>query len=112
MAKAPDLLVHWHTADHQSLLQALESHAYTFGNEIRFVDGDLVGIEVECSDPDKTIPNNLAQDRAAGLQHIIFAVLPKAEERAIKQLEQLTSDHQGLYVINVLTLLDALRGSS
>lgn len=109
LAKAADLLIRFDSVQHETFLRVLQEHAHTFGNELRIKDNDLLGIEVECSDPDKTIPNNLAKDREARLHHIVFAVMPKQDDQAITTIKKHTTDYQGLYVINVLTLLDSLR---
>ena len=85
------------------------------GNDVTIAHNTLVGIEVECATDDtnltRSITNNLTKDRAAGLTHIIIAVMPKKLARAkavLKSQDQL----DGIILIDVLRFLDAIRKES
>jgi hypothetical protein len=108
--KAPDLLLRFDAVQHQEFLLALNEHGHAMnGNTPTIPHNNLAAIEVEVSDYAKTVPNNLVKDRAAGLQHILFAVMPKDEQRVITHLISLEQDLDGIIVINALRLLDTLR---
>jgi hypothetical protein len=108
--KAPDLILRVDSVQHAQFLLALNDHAHAFnGEEPKIPHNTLVGIEIECSDPTKTVRNNLTKDRAAGLQHLIFAVLPTDVQRVIQHLISSEQELGGVLVINALRLLDLLR---
>ncbi len=113
MGKAPDLLLRVDVVQHQAFLIALIEHGIAFnGNDVTIPHNTLLGIEVECATDDsnltRSITNNLTKDRAAGLTHIIFAVMPKTLARAKAFLK--SQDHlDGIILIDALKLLDHLR---
>ena len=118
MGKAPDLILRVDEVQHRAFLIALNEHGIAFnGNELRITPGTLVGIEVECArEPDssmtRSMQNNLIKNQAAGLTTIIFAVMPKSVKRAAEYLQQCGENLDGVYVIDALQLLDALRKES
>jgi hypothetical protein len=113
LGKAPDLLLRVDVARHEAFLIALTEYGIAFnGNDVTIPHNTLLGIEVECATDDsnltRSITNNLTKDRAAGLTHIIFAVMPKTLARAKKYLA--SCDHtDGVILIDALKLLDHLR---
>jgi len=115
LGKAPDLLLRVDAVQHGAFLHALKEYGMSFnGNDLTIPHNTLVGIEVECaSEPDSTltrsIENNLTKDRTAGLTHIVFAVMPTSVRRAADFLRTHHENLDGIYVIDALRLLAALR---
>jgi hypothetical protein len=105
--KAPDLLLRVKD-EHDALINALAAHGQPLG-ESRIAPNTLLAIEVECSDPAKTIPNNLVKNRSAGITSMVFAVMPKQEQQVIQLFLSMDEPLDGVMVINALTLLDTLR---
>lgn len=111
--KAPDLLLRIDSVQHRDFLLALNDHAHTFtGDTATIPPKSLLAIEVEVSDYAKTVRNNLTKDRAAGLQHILFAVMPKDVQLVVQHLISTGENLNGVLVINALRLLDTLRTTS
>ncbi len=110
--KAPDLVLRYDAVQHADFLLALNEHATTFDSDAVIPHNTMVAIEIECSNPSTTIPNNLIKDRAAGLKYLIFAVMPKDEKRVIKLLRNSNQSREGVMVIDALKLLDHLRKES
>ncbi len=113
MGKPVDLLLRFEAVQHRDFLLALADHAIAFnGNEVVIAHNALVGIEVECGDdPARSIANNLTKDRAAGLSCIVFAVMPKQVRTATQYLSRLDEKLDGIFVVDALQLLDALRSA-
>lgn len=85
------LLAQSDKTSHEELLVAINEAAHHFGNDNTLQEGDVLAIEVECSDMQKTIPNNLSKNRTAGLKHIVFAVMPKDVTAACTLISTLTA---------------------
>jgi hypothetical protein len=114
LGKAPDLLLRVDTARHQAFLDVVNGIAMGNTSHDMIIEHDtLVAIEVECGDETnliRSIENNLVKDRAAGLTHIIFAVMPKHFQRAHLFIH--AQDDERLLAVDALELLDALRRES
>jgi hypothetical protein len=98
--KSVDLLLTYDETKHAALVIALNTATPT----VKLAEGQLVGIEVEISSPDKTIPSNAIKNHTAGIPLTIIAVMPKAlpiAKRTILKLDK------GLRT--TLTLMDALK---
>jgi len=99
--KSIDILIPYNNDDHEHLVR---EHATALNN------GDLVAIEIEASDPKKTIPNNVEKNTAAGITLTIIAVLPRTLHAAQQVVHSLPPDlRQRAIVADALKLLDTYR---
>lgn len=87
-SKACDILIPYNAANHQHLAAALG---------IAPRDGEHVAIEVEVSDPDRTVPRNIARNTGAGIAHTIIATMTPLRKKI-----------PGAIVVDVFALLEAL----
>ena len=101
--KSVDLLLPLNTERDKKLLDYLRPHVPS-GIAL---NGSVIAIEVEVSDPGKTAPNNLTRNSEAGITLTVIAVLPKDEKPTRNALK----DHPARFVVvNALNLLQHLEG--
>ena len=100
--KSVDILVAYNAATHATLL-------HTISDKISLNDGDLVAIEIEASDPKKTIANNAEKNTAAGIALTLIGVLPRTIAAATKIIDDLPQPiRERVFVIDALRLLNTL----
>jgi len=87
-SKACDVLIPYNAANHQRLAAVLG---------IAPRDGEIIEIEVEVSDPERTAPRNIARTDHAGIAHTIIATMTP-----------LRRTPPGAIVVDVFELLEAL----
>jgi hypothetical protein len=116
LAKAADLLLRFDLVKHADFLAALQAHGVAFhGDDVVILQDQLVGVEVEASptndasNTEKSILNNLSKDREVGLDVLVFCVMPAMFKRMKTVLEKQNDLVRGVFLVNVLKLLDALR---
>ena len=109
--KQPDLLVRIDHALHQPLLDALQNESLSWMNREYVVpDGGLLAVEVECGDASnvaRSVRSNLERDRAAGLKHIVFAVMPAQLHRVLPVIR--ADGDPNIIAVDAIKLLDMLR---
>lgn len=109
--KSVDILVRI-TDAHERLLNVIASNTTPLAAGHRGVAlGDLVGIEVEVSDPNKTATPNAVQNHEHGINTTIIAVMPKALDATRKHLlNDLPGDVLSrVILVDALQLLEGLR---
>ena len=109
--KPVDLLLPCNTERDAQLLEYLRPH---LPPSTTLHAGDLVALEVETSDPEKTAPNNITKNYDAGITLTLILALPKLVAATRKHLDTLipVETHASFIVLNVLDLLTALQGGT
>lgn len=102
--KSIDIVIPYNTSAHVQLIKSI-------GVSVALNDGDLLAIEVEVSNPAKTLASNVRKN--TGIAHHIIAVLPNtlaSAKRIVKALD--AALRARVTVIDALELLDHLQESS
>ncbi|HPR63695.1 MAG TPA: DUF87 domain-containing protein [Thermoanaerobaculia bacterium] len=74
-----------------------------------FQEGELIALEVECSDIRKTALSNIKKNHAVGISWTVFGVLPKEVDRLKTLLKNETTP--GICAVDVLKFLEGLRAA-
>ncbi len=109
--KRPDLVVRIDAAIHGLLIAALHDQSVSWTNhEYDLPDGSLLAVEVETGDASnvlRSVRNNIAKNRAAGLQYVVFAVMPSQFARVLPIIRE--ENDNKLLAVDAIKFLDALR---
>ena len=108
--KSVDLILPYNAATHSALTEFLAANSE---DTVALNDGDVLAIEVEISNPDRTIPSNAAKNREAGIVTTVVAVLPKSIAEAMTVIAGLEPGLRStLVLVDVLRLLDHVRAAT
>jgi hypothetical protein len=91
-----DVIIRVDSAQHETFAVALNA---------KLADGSLVAIQVEVSDPAKTIPPNAARDATTGFDLTVFAVMPEALDTA----KNIIAESERIIIVDALHLVEAVR---